>query len=261
MSFSINKVKNGRPVCKIRGGQYDGLIVYYLDKKISLESNSKQKYIDFISLKLDEGCEFEPYPDTSTERQVVSCFGPSGCGKSYFCKKYMKNYKQAFPQNDIFLVSPFKEDVSIDDIKGIQKLKLDDNWINEPVVMDDIPSNSLVMIDDLDVYENKAVIKSVETLQGSILRGGRHESISLCITQHVSGSADKETRNLLLESHLIVLYLGSGGNYSRILTHYLGLDNKQIMKLKKLDSRWICFQKAYPGIWFSETELGFTKDI
>jgi len=261
MSFTLNKQRGAKEIAKISGGIYNGLIVYYIDKKLSLENNNKHKYLDFVSLTLEDGCEFTPYPDTSLSRQVVACFGCSGCGKSYFCKKYLKNYSTAFPKNDMFIITPFHDDESLLDLKNLQKIKLDKSWVSDPVLMDDLPENSALMIDDLDVYNEADVKKQVEILKGAVNRGGRHKGITMLITEHVSGTADKETRNLILESHLIVIYLSSGGNYENLLKKYIGLSTKQIEKLKRMDSRWICLMKAYPSIWYSENQIGFIKDL
>ena len=83
MSFTLNKMQGGKPICKINGGIYNNLIVYYVDKSLN-DTTTNKKYQNFIYLKLEEGANFEPYPDTTIERQVISCFGCSGCGKSFF---------------------------------------------------------------------------------------------------------------------------------------------------------------------------------
>ncbi len=260
MSFTLNSVKGARAICKIVGGMYNGLTLSYIDEKMSLEVTKDNKYMNFKSLKLEDG-KFEPTVDTTQNRQVVSCFGCSGSGKSWFCKSYLNNYHKSLPDNDMFLICPFTDDVSLKDVKGLGQFKLDQDWVKDPVMMKDIPQDSCVVIDDLDVEENKDIQKLVTFLKGQLLKGGRHKNITLLTTEHVSGTADASTRNLLLESHMIVLYLKSGGNYTTILQRYLGLDTKQIAKLKKMDTRWVCFVKSYPQMFYTEKEIGFLADL
>lgn len=260
MKFTLNDVE-GRNICMIVGGKYNGRIVKYIDDEHDLKSNTKMEYQDFTHLKLTDG-KFVPYVDTNVARQVISCLGCSGCGKSYYLKMYCLSYMEEYPDRDIFLFGPFKDDVSFKELKGKHFKQVDiDNYQYEPLTLDDMPDNSLIIFDDIDVIQNKDVIKQIYKLQEQILKGGRHKNITCLCTSHVSGTQDKQTRELLLETTICTIYLGSGGNYQYLLNRYIGLTQQGITKLKNMNSRYVSIIKMYPQIYFCEKEVGFVKDL
>jgi hypothetical protein len=261
MSFTLNNVEGARNICIIDGGKYNGEIVKYIDKDKDLTNNKYHKYQDFTHLKLTDG-KFKPYVDRTASRQVVSCLGCSGSGKSWYLKDYVLSYMEEFPRRYIYLFGPFQDDKTFKELKSprFKQIALE-GYETDPLTLEDIPEDSLCIFDDIDVINNKDVIKLIEKLQGQILKGGRHKSVSCCITSHVSGTQSSATRELMLESTIITLYLGSGAGYNTILERYFGLQKKQIDKLKKMNSRWVSFVKSYPQMYFSENEIGFMKDL
>jgi hypothetical protein len=76
---------------------------------------------------------------------------------------------------------------------------------------------------------------------------GRHHNISAIITYHVA-TAGAETKLVLNESQSITIFPNSMGGRSLkyLLDSYLGLDKKQIDKIKKHDSRWVTILKTFP---------------
>ena len=126
--------------------------------------------------------------------------------------------------------------------------------------IDDLPDNCLVIFDDTDTLKNKDILKNINNLKDQILECGRHKRITALITSHLACKSN-ETKTLLNESHQIFFYLKSGCNYSRLLEHYLGFDKKQIQKLKKIDSRFICFCRSYPQCFYSKNEIYLMKDF
>jgi hypothetical protein len=53
-----------------------------------------------------------------------------------------------------------------------------------------------------------------------------------------------------------------GGKSSRyLLDGYLGLDKKQIEKLKNIKSRWVTVIKSYPQLILTQRQLVFSKDL
>ena len=70
-----------------------------------------------------------------------------------------------------------------------------------------------------------------------------------------------ETKTILNESHNIVFFPSTLGGRSLkyLLDSYLGLDKKQIEKVKNLDSRWVCVCKTFPQVILSEKNIMITK--
>jgi hypothetical protein len=60
---------------------------------------------------------------------------------------------------------------------------------------------------------------------------------------------------------MIVIYPSSGANYAYLMNKYMGLDSKQIKRIKDMDSRWVCFSRQYPNIVFSEREILAQKNL
>ena len=85
---------------------------------------------------------------------------------------------------------------------------------------------------------------------------GRHWCVSLLITSHLP-CAGNDTKRILNESHQIVIFPHSLGGRSLkyLLDSYLGMDKKQIKKVKSLDSRWVCIFKTYPQVVISQKEV------
>jgi hypothetical protein len=53
-----------------------------------------------------------------------------------------------------------------------------------------------------------------------------------------------------------------GGKSSKyLLDGYLGLDKKQIEKLKNVKSRWTTIMKSYPQLVLTQRKLTFSKDL
>ena len=55
---------------------------------------------------------------------------------------------------------------------------------------------------------------------------------------------------------------GMGGKSSNyLLNGYLGLDKKQIEKVKQIKTRWVTVLKTYPQLILSQRKLIFAKDL
>lgn len=68
----------------------------------------------------------------------------------------------------------------------------------------------------------------------------------LALTHYLSNY--KKTRLMLSESTHFVLYPQSTGlqALTYLLKTYIGMDSKEIVKLKNSGSRWVCIHKNYP---------------
>ena len=273
--FNLNN--KGKVLTKISGGKYNDKIIYcdnnMVDSSDSDESGEEEddgkesftggskhnkNTFNYINIKKSGG-KFEPTPDTTHERDILYVSGPSGSGKSFYSKLFIKNYIKAFPKNEIYMFSKLRSDSSLDDIKKIQRIRIDDDLITDPFEAKDF-SDCLVIFDDIDSITNKLIKDSILGLMNDILQIGRHSNTSCIITNHLAAKGN-ETKILLSEAHIITLFLGSGQNYNYILEKYLGYTTKEIQALKKLKTRWVSFCRHYPQVIFTEYEIIPQKDL
>ena len=106
----LNFEKIGQPIAQIQNstGKLKNKVVY-------LDSNAKPLH-GFNELKLDGDAYFQLLPDDKKTRQINYVSGQSGSGKTYWIKKYLQEYKKLYKSNEIYVFSPFDEDVSFDGI-------------------------------------------------------------------------------------------------------------------------------------------------
>ena len=93
--------------------------------------------------------------------------------------------------------------------------------------------DSLVIFDDIDVFPTKVREKVMEIVN-NLLIVGRHFNASLIMTTH-NPTNGAETKLLLAEAHIITVFPTTTENRALkyLLDSYLGLDKKQIDKIKK----------------------------
>ena len=102
---------------------------------------------------------------------------------------------------------------------------------------------SLCIFDDCHTYTGR-IGKSLEQLQRDLMNLGRSYKTNIVITSHLLNNY-KQTRDVLNELTKLVIF-PSGTSYHSLkycLSKYFGLDKKEIEKLLKLDSRWVCISK------------------
>lgn len=225
---------------------------------LSLAENARSGETE-VSL---DGEKFEPCPNTNKERDVLYIFGQSGSGKSYYVQMYANNYRQLFPKNNIFVFSTLDSDKEgLDKIKGLKRIKLDAEFINDEIVPTVDFKNSLIIFDDVDNISDKKTKAVVWTYMNNFLQTGRHHCISVAITFHVSAGGNA-TKMILNEATSLTFFPATigGRNLKYICDSYLGMDKEQIKKLKKLNSRWITVQKTYPKVILSEKNAFILKN-
>ena len=250
-----NDIKKKRTIAKIKGGKYDNKIITYLPE----DSDDDKIYRTFHELLLTNDSKFEPFPNLDIERSVLYIAGPSGSGKSFYTKMYLKNYIKQYPENGIYMFSKLTEDSSLDDVKEIKRIKIDNRLITMPLDVNDF-KDSLVIFDDIDCIKNKEQKAALNDLKNEILETGRHSHTTILITSHLACKG-AETRSILNEAHSITLFPGSGMPIDYLLQNYVGLDKKQIQNLKNIPSRWITLLRQYPQMLLTEHSVRFMKDL
>lgn len=232
---------------------------HLLKHNLPLEDNMQMIYKNIIEdtnkeMRLKPGQKFIPIPNPNLERTITYIFGPSGSGKSYMTAMLVKQFRKLNPNSEVYLFSKLTDDKVLDEQ---QVKRIDINTLkDEPIDVAEIPEGSLCIMDDCDCIEDKKVNEEIQKLQNSILQVGRHHKISLIITSHL-GSDYKRSRVVLSEMHSCVVYPSSGSfqQIKYILQHYMGMDNKQIQRIKGLKSRWALISRNYPIYVLSENEV------
>lgn len=209
-------------------------------EKCLLEYNNKSKKELII---YDDG-QILPLPNYFKPERTYIC-GPSDSGKSYYISMYIEQLKKIYPKRDIFLFSDVKEDKVLDNYNPL-RISLDEKFLDDEIDSESL-KNSIVIFDDIDSISNKKIKQKVSNLRDSLLTRGRHEDISVVVTNH-SCTNYGFTKVVLNECNSITFFpkSGSTGGIKYMLTKYVGLDNDQIKKIFSLPSRWITIYKHSP---------------
>lgn len=113
--------REGRPLAKILGGEYDGEIVYIKNddddekkpccKKCSKKCEKKpccggcrmccEEDEKFNEIEIEDG-KFIQIPSVN-ERSVNYISGPSGSGKSYCATGLARSFKKIYPEKDLYV--------------------------------------------------------------------------------------------------------------------------------------------------------------
>jgi len=215
--------------------------------------SKKESIRPFNDLVLKDGeGKIQPIPNPEQERQILYITGASGSGKSYFTRQYCAEFQRIFPKRQIYLFSSINDDSSIDEIKGLQRIKLTPSLLKEELTAEDF-KDSMVIFDDTDCITDKAMKLKIGGILNSILETGRHFNTYCIYTSHLP-CAGNDTKRILNEAHSITFFPHSLGGRSLkyLLESYLGLDKEQIKKIKSLPSRWCMVAKTYPQVVISE---------
>ena len=249
MSFTCETNNKLRMVAKIQGGKYNNKIIS-LNPKIENKDN-----LDFDGLTIQNNCYFQMMPDKTLERQIIYITGVSGSGKSTFTRKFVKEYKKMFKENEVYLFSCLTNDESLDEVKP-KRFRIEDDLVTDPIKPEEL-SNSLVIFDDIDTIANRKIKEAVYQLLNEILQIGRHHKISAIITNHLPTNFNW-TRIILNESHIVVYFPSFATNKVKyLLENYVDLEKKDIRRFKRINSRWVAVFKWAPRIFLSEHEIGF----
>jgi hypothetical protein len=230
------------------------------DKKLYVSDNENNVKKGFSNYECNKDETLQLIPNTKTERQCIYICGQSGSGKSYFTSQYVKQYKKAYPKNDIFVISSIAEDKSIDILKPIRINVLHEDFLNDEFTSGDF-KNSLVIADDVDVFPTKNR-KKVMSIVNNILVVGRHSNVSMCFTTH-NPTNGAETKLLLSEAHVITIFARTTGNRALkyLFDQYLGQDKKQIDKIKKMKSRAVSIIRGYPMVIIGEKDVSLAHEF
>jgi hypothetical protein len=248
-TFQLNLESKGAPIVAIKEtGEKKAPIIY-------LEREGESARFPFSQLHLEGDQYFQVIPNPLTERQVIYITGQSGSGKSYWIAQYGAEYHKMYPKRSIYLFSSLSDDKSIDSIKGLKRVKIGPDLMNEELTAEDF-KDSLVLFDDTDCITDKAMRTKVNRIMGSVLETGRHFNTSCIVSSHLACSG-ADTKRILNEAQKIIFFPASIGaaKLKYLLESYSSLDKEQQKKLKKIKSRWICIEKSYPPVVISQHDI------
>ena len=246
--FNLSNV--GTPICKIIGDSKLN------NKIVSLSEESDEYVSNFEEINLKGNDKFEIIPNKEEDRKVVYLSGPAGVGKSFLIAKYCKQYRHMYKDSPIYLISEKDDDKQLDTIKGLKRIKCDEDLISDPLDLKDFTEmgRTLTIFDDIDSFEPK-LKRAVYTLLNKLLKVGRSYNISVLVSSHTSCDG-RETKSMLNESNIIVFYPTCYNRSIKYLCeNYVGMNKKDIEKMKKNKSRWCAYVKTYPSCIVQEQNI------
>jgi hypothetical protein len=250
---SLNLEGDGIKIAKIKDNNKKKCKYVFLDEKSEATNNYKE-------LKIKDG-EFQYIPDTNQNRFISYVVGASGSGKSYFASNLAKEYRALYPKNPIYLLSYLSDDSSIDRVKGIKRIPLNDEFLEETLECEDL-KNCLTIWDDVDCITDKQMKLKLKELLTKILNTGRHTHTSLIYLSHIACNG-VETKGLLNEAHSITFFNATLGGRTKtyLLNQYLGLSKSEIEAINEVEGRAITILKTYPMVMISEKEIQLVKNL
>ena len=253
----LNLDKKGKNLCIIKGtGVNTNKIV-----SVSADDDINDKLKTFKSINLEKGLSFQQIPNKEADREIMYITGASGSGKSHYIAQYVREYQKLYKNNEIYLYSSLPSDETIDVISNLHRVKIDESLVTNPIIVSDFES-SMIIFDDCDVIKDVRLRNAVLSTMNEVLEIGRHHKISSCISYHRS-TGGKDTTRVLNECDFVVYFPNSGSAYALnyLLTKYVGLDKKDIKKIKNFKSRWCCVFKKYPQVVMTERNIFILAEI
>ncbi len=243
-----NQARHIQTCSVLKGGGHD-------KKNICCINSKKNKCEENLSeYKCEEGEYLQHIPNHKQERDCLYIAARSGSGKSYYCAMYATQYSKLHPKNPIYLFSGLGEEKggSIDKIKKLIRINLDEEFMSTEFELDDI-KNCMLIFDDIDVIENKALQTKLYSILNMALKVGRHAKCSVLMTMH-SPCDRQKTKTIIEECHSITIFPHGMGSkpLKYLLDSYFGMNKKEIEEVKKLDSRWVTITRTYPSVMFWE---------
>lgn len=191
-------------------------------------------------------------PDFSKERELILIFGPSGSGKSFLTSKFVNEFKKGRPDYDVFLFSRLEDDPSLDFEYTHVPL---DAMVLSGIDVESL-ENSVVIFDDTETPNDKAVMKLIDNLKDLISMEGRHYNITMIITTHQACNYNR-TRLILNECQKYVIFPQGNGKkqMENMFCKYGGLSKNQFQQVLQLKTRWCMLNTSYPNYIVYENGL------
>jgi hypothetical protein len=231
------------------------------NKKLSKSEKEAERVIDLIQgdskgdmmleVKLeDDSKELMPLMvrhDGDCNNRVYIC-GQSYCGKSYMASKLARDYNKLYPKNKVALISFVEDDKNLNEknIKNFIQPKIDDRILGDPLELEEF-HDKCVILDDIEAFGDKAIIKELETFTNKLVNTGRHKNIDVIICRQKLMAGHK-TSDILNGIHQIICFpkTASRFQFMNYLDRYLHLPKKTIQKIMDVPSRWVLINTSNP---------------
>lgn len=256
-TFTTEDKNENQPLIIVRGGQCDGEIIY-LQREENMRKATTIKKEPILELEIKDG-KFEQLP--SDDIRVLYIAGASGSGKSTYAAMYISKYRKLYPNSPFFIFSRLNDDKVLDKLKP-KRIVIDEGLIHDPIELEEVTENSIVLFDDIDTISNKKVKDSVNNTKMQILEMGRHMNIKIIVTSHLINKGN-ETKTIMNEMQSLTVFPQAGGvaQIKYVLKQYFGLSTTQINRVVKMKTRWVTITKTYPQVIFSEHEAIFASEL
>jgi RecA-family ATPase len=218
------------------------------EKILSVEDDEDKVKDYFEEYKCLKGERMQQIPIKQRERDVLFISGQSGSGKSTYSRKYIEQYHKMYKKRPVFVFSYFQDDPSLDSLKYLKRIPLDEKFVNTELVLEDF-RDTLVLFDDIDCIRNKEIRTKLFNILHSLLELARHVNCTVLYLSHLS-TKGHETRTILNECGSVTIFPKNMNSraFKYLLETYFGLDKAQIKRIKQLRSRAITIVKTYPNI-------------
>jgi hypothetical protein len=249
MSLTNRKpIKKQKDIIKIATGSSD----IYLDTRDSI-TNENHNGETIIS-----GKDYLPFFDMKDHKGGIRALfsGSTGSGKTYMAEKLIECIKPSV----IYVFSSI-DDGDYSKYKNVQRFDLNELIANTGLdihtIYEYMEPNCVAIFDDIVSFGSKLAKPYIE-LRLIMLQKSRHkgQSVFICEQSALAGMA-KGAREVLLNCQYFYCFPKSNFNsFNKLATNYLGLDKKQIEKLKNLKSRYVMINKNAPSYYISSVECG-----
>ena len=258
MSLEIGKPKDSI----IIAGKYNNV-----DKKCMFTKNSKHMgYVSYLPedefevpkgerlkrlrLNLKSEIFFPEINDFFSNEQVDSSYitGMKGCGKTTYVHNYAILFHRKYPKAKIYFFSSKKEDEKIDILTFIERVEIDENYLLNPMTIEEIHKNSnvsLCIFDDVQDFKEKKITDEIGRFRDELLRNGRSKGIYMLCVFHNPCSYTK-TRDQLFECNKIIIFPKrcKKGTYNYLMQKKLNLSNATMKLLNELNSNFVCIDQG-----------------
>lgn len=180
--------------------------------------------------------------------------GKAGSGKSFWIARFLVQFKKYYPKFRIYLFSQKDHDKHLDSLitKRIPLNKLAEANFEVADFKE-----TLMIWDDIDTIEDKAVNKATYALLEKILEVGRSSSIFTIMTSHLATDRDKTKRILNRCTAFVFFKKSSGKNTTYALENYINLTAREIRTLMRLDTHAYVIFRMAPQVILTHNELMF----
>jgi hypothetical protein len=122
--------------------------------------------------------------------------------------------------------------------------------------IEDIPPNSLLILDDIDSDKNA---KEYQAIKVQALERARHIPFSVIVVSHNPlGGNVKHAKSQTLECHYYVVFpRANKAHAENFLTRYVtGRDKEKLEEMMNVDTRGLLIKKTYPSYYIGTHTIG-----